>query len=366
MQNKQKSILFLIESMSEGGAQHMLYELIKSLNKTAFQPILVCYGQKSGSALEAMAEKEFSVEYLDHVGVITPRALSTIFRKIKEINPDVVHAHLGGMVFAIPWAALKKNSRLVVTAHTKPSRAFNKKVEPLLRWLLKHRKNTTSVVAVSKENHQQLMEYLRVSEDACPCINNGIDIHRFYQEAHDSFTYINVARQDENKNQQAIINAFGRIHGKYPNTKLILAGDGPCHQQLKDLVYRMDLEQCVSFPGMVGDVEHYYAVADVYVQSSYVEAMPLSVLEAMAAGLPIVSTNVGGLCDVVKENGRLVVAGDEEALYSAMRELYELPPEKRAQMGDKSREIVQGYSSENMARQYEMVYLRLTAEKEYM
>ena len=361
-QQRPRRILFLIGKMDEGGGQHMVYELIRGLDKTKFQPFLVCYGMKSGSALEAMAEKQFPIEYLNHTGTITLRALQHVFLKIKEIDPDVVHAHLGGMVFAIPWAVLKKKRRLVITAHAKPDEAFNKKVEPLLRWLLKHRKNSTSIVAVSKENHGQLMNYLNASEDICSCINNGIDVHRFYQEKHDCFTYINVARQDENKNQQAIINAFGRVHAQYPNTRLILAGDGPCHQRLKERVNGLGLGQCVLLPGMVGDTERYYAVSDVYVQSSHMEAMPLSVLEAMAARLPIVSTDVGGLCDVVKGNGRLVADGDEDALYGAMRELYELSPEERASMCDKSWELVQNYSSDNMARQYEMVYFRLMGE----
>jgi len=84
--------------------------------------------------------------------------------------------------------------------------------------------------------------------------------------------------------------------------------------------------------------------------------MPLSVLEAMAAGLPIVATNVGGLSDVVQDNGILVPAGDEDALYKAIEQIYMQSKEATEKMSQASLRIVQNYSSESMARAYEKIY----------
>ncbi len=355
MEQKKLRVLTLIGSFSEGGAQHMVYELLKYLDKEQFEPIVLCYEEKCGSELEKKVEALFDVHYLNAKGSVTFQKVHKVFSKIKELVPDVIHAHLGGLVYATLWAVLGKNRKLLITAHTKPNRAFGRS-EPLIRWLLRHRKKGTKVVAVSKKNHKMLVEYL--SNDAnCAFVNNGIDIENFYRKKHDVFTYINVARQDENKNQAAIIESFYEIHKQYPNTRLLLVGDGPCHGMLKEKAEELGLSSCVEFPGMVGDAENYYAIADVYVQSSHIEAMPLSVLEAMAAKLPIVSTDVGGLRDIVEKNGILVPDGSVEDLSRAMLEIYKMSEQEREEMGKYSLSLVQAYSAERMAREYERLYL---------
>ena len=333
----------------------MVYELHKYLNQEQFEPIILCYEGKCGSALEKKAEGRVDICYLDVKGRVTLRSIQKVFKKIKELKPDVIHAHLGGLAYATLWAMLGKRRKILITAHTKPSRAFGKS-EPLIRWLLRHRKRSTKVVAVSQENQKMLTEYLTAGVDYA-YVNNGIDLENYYRKKHNVFTYINVARQDENKNQVAIIESFAQIHAQYPNTRLLLVGNGPCHKKLQAKAEELGLSDCVEFPGMVGDTENYYAVADVYVQSSHIEAMPLSLLEAMAAKLPIVSTDVGGIRDIVKENGVLVPDGSIEDLTQAMLKLYELSEEERAEMGKCALSLVQAYSAEQMAREYEKLYI---------
>ena len=355
MEQKKVRVLTLIGSLSEGGAQHMVYELHKYLNQTQFEPIILCYEGKCEAELEKKVEARFCVHYLNVKGSITPKTIQKVLKKIKELKPDIIHAHLGGLVYGTIWALLGRKRKLLITAHTKPSGAFGKS-EPLVRWLLRYKKRTTKVVAVSEENQKLLTEYLSVDTN-CAVVNNGIDIANFYRKKHDVFTYVNVARQDEIKNQAAIIESFHQIHAQYPDTRLLLVGDGPCHEMLLERTEELGLLDCVEFPGMVGNTEDYYAVADVYVQSSHIEAMPLSLLEAMAAELPIVSTDVGGIRDIVKANGILVPDGSIEDLTQAMLAMYQKSEEERAEMGKCALSLVQAYSAEQMAREYEKLYL---------
>jgi glycosyltransferase involved in cell wall biosynthesis len=239
--------------------------------------------------------------------------------------------------------------------------AFIKKTEKLLKIGLKRGK--IFVVAVSEENCKLMLQYFNGASDKISYINNGVSLSSYRKREHDFFTFINVARQDENKNQSLIIDCFERVHKRYPQTRLLLVGDGPTHQALKDQVVGLNLEDSVELPGNVSNVEDYYAVSDVYLQSSHREAMPMSVLEAMATRLPIVSTDVGGMKDVVSNNGVLITDNDTEGFEQAMFRIFEIDETERKKLGENSYSIVQKYSSETMTEEYVRLYEEI---KEYV
>ena len=350
---KKIKLLTILVGLAMGGAEHMAYELIRSIDRSTFEPIVLCTGIKLNTPLEAEMEKICQVEYFGHKGKITPLAMLSIMRKISSINPDIVHAHMGGVSFAIPWTGIH-NRPLVITVHTEPEKAFSKNNEKQVRRALK-RKNFR-LVAVSKDNYEKVSEYYAIKDRRICLINNGINLGRYKRDKHQGFAFINVARQDENKNQAAIMRAFERIHARYSETKLYLIGDGPCHGELIRERDEKNLQEAVIIPGQTSKPEMFYALADVYVQSSHREAMPLSVLEAMAAGLPIISTDVGGLKDVVCENGFLVMDNNDELLYDAMLLILNQGAEAYKLMSEKSKEIAANYSSEVMANQYVDLY----------
>ena len=164
-----------------------------------------------------------------------------------------------------------------------------------------------------------------------------------------------MARQDANKNQRAIIECFEKIVKKHPNTKLFLIGDGPLHSELVELVSTLKLESYVEMPGMVDRTKEFYAQADVYVQASHREALPLSVLEAMAARLPIIGTDVGGMNDLISNNGYLI-EDNKESLLSAMSQMLYNSKIEMEQMGLNSRKKVLSYTSSQMADRYMEIY----------
>lgn len=355
---KKIRLTVFLGSFTVGGGQQVVYEILKKLDRNQADVTVICYEGRVHTPLEAAVEKLVKLVYLNESGTITLGKARTVFSAIDQSKPDVVHVHLGGMAYAVPWALLR-HKPLLITAHAKPEKAFPPRALPLIRWGL--RRDCIRIAAVSEENQWALQRFLGIEDRRIVLVNNGIDTERFYREAHEHFTFINVGRQDENKNQMMILRAFARLRASFDNLRLILAGDGPVHQQMLEQAEALGVGESVEFPGMVSCVEEYYAVSDVYVQSSYREALPMSILEAMAAELPIVATDVGGLRDIVKGNGVLIQPGDEDALYDAMRSLYCMGQAERAEMGKHSRSIVkQGYSSEDMARQYLQMYQEMT------
>ncbi len=349
-------VLTLLNGLGMGGAEHMAYELVKNLDHDKVESPVFCYGSRGGTPLENEMSEVTELVFGNLKGHITPIHMVKILKKISGYNPDIIHAHMGGVTFGIPWCLLHKKP-IVITVHTKPDVAFSKKNQKLIRKALQ--RGICYIVAVSEENYKYVKDYYNITETQCGFVNNGIDIPRFYRSEHEKFTYINVARQDDNKNQSSIIRCFAKIYKSDQNTRLYLVGDGPMHSELKNLVKKLNLEEAVILPGLTDKPEDYYAISDAYIQSSHREAMPLSVLEAMAAGLPVISTDVGGLRDVVKNNGRLVRDNDEAALEDAMRWIKEMGSDCRQVLATESRTIAMEYSSEKMAEKYQAIYERL-------
>lgn len=346
-------VAIVLEDFSIGGAQRVVSELVQHIDAQKVKLLVLCLWERSDTALAEAAEKVADVRYL---GIHGKNLIANYFRIskiLRSFHPDIVHAHLVGQLYAVPWGLLN-HVPVLITAHTKPRKAFIKKIEWLIRYGVNHKK--IWIAAVSQENLDLVKAYFPGAETQCLCINNGINIHSFYRKEHADFTFINVARQDENKNQMAILRAFHCLYLQRNDIKLILAGDGPCHEKLAAEVKKLGLDQVVLLPGKVDQVSDYYAVADVYVQSSHREAMPMSVLEALAAGLPIISTDVGGLHDVVKGNGILCPDYDGEAIYQAMKRLLFMSSGERKLMIRGSQNISKNYSSDKMAKRYESVY----------
>lgn len=352
-------LTMFIGLLSVGGAQQMVCELVKKLDRNRVDIHVICYEGRAYTRIEREIEAYCTVTYLDAKGKVTLSKVKHVFSAIKKSKPDVVHAHLGGMVYVVPWVLLNKTP-LLITAHAKPSMAFPSVILPLIKYGIA--KQRIYIAAVSEKNQKLLQDFMQVEDERIVCVNNGIDIDCYYKLQHDYFTYINVARQDENKNQAAIIRAFAEIIQRGFSAKLILVGNGPTHESLKTLVDELNITDAVEFPGEVSDVERFYAVSDVYIQSSHREAMPMSVLEAMAAGLPIISTDVGGLRDVVQGNGILVQDNDEEALCEAMQKFIEFTESEITAMRRKTKALVSRYSSDTMAARYMDLYSKMDSK----
>ena len=347
-------VLILVESFAIGGAQNMVYELLRCIDRERFTVGVLCYGQRIENDLTLKIEKIQSVKYLDQNGPANIKVISRVIKAISSEKPDVVHAHLGGVPFAVLWKIIHRG-QLIITAHTRPDKAFTPKILPLLRRMVY--KNNVVIVAVSKKNQSLLANFFDIDEQRIPCINNGINLQRFYQREHSNFTFINVGRQDENKNQISILNAYEILYKRTNNVRLILLGDGEKHQYLIDEVKKRGLERVVCIPGNVENTEDYYAVSDCYVQTSYREALPLTALEAMATKLPIISTDVGGMRDIVSDkNGYLVNVNDEKGILLAMADVYNASQGIKTGMSMASYEKVKDYSAEQMTKKYEQLY----------
>jgi glycosyltransferase involved in cell wall biosynthesis len=223
---------------------------------------------------------------------------------------------------------------------------------------------TSACVAVSAGAKESAVRY-GVRRDLIVTIPNGIRLEETSLEPHldlrreldlpkDAQLIICIGRLVEEKAHEILIQAMGLVCSDWPKAFLLIAGGGLLHDDLKRQVSGSGLENNVRLLGNREDVQRLLGSADIFVLSSRREGLPMALLEAMAAGLPVVSTRVGGIDEVVRDGveGWLVPAGDAKALSEALLQALR-HPEQRERMGQAARRrIEQGYTLDRMNEQY--------------
>jgi glycosyltransferase involved in cell wall biosynthesis len=173
-----------------------------------------------------------------------------------------------------------------------------------------------------------------------------------------------MARYDPQKNHAGFIEAAAMIHKTLPDVHFVLAGSGVDSENmsLKALIDTHDLADCTHLMGRRDDMPRLMAALDVLASSSYGEAFPNVLGEAMASGVPCVVTDVGDSAEIVGETGRVVQPGDMQGLAQYIVELLRLPTEEKRELGFKARARVEAcYEIGLVARNYEAFYEHLVA-----
>jgi glycosyltransferase involved in cell wall biosynthesis len=187
-------------------------------------------------------------------------------------------------------------------------------------------------------------------------IPNGVDFVRFAPQPslnrestrttlgipHDAFLWLAVGRLYPHKDHTSLLRAVTLLRQRHPSVRLAIAGDGPLRESLRQQGQQMGLEDTIHWLGLRRDVPDLLEASDAFVLSSRWEGSPNVVLEALAAGVPVAATDVGGVRELVQHgrSGLLVQPGDVDALAATMEHLMEQSPEERRQMGRRGRQWV--------------------------
>jgi glycosyltransferase involved in cell wall biosynthesis len=212
-------------------------------------------------------------------------------------------------------------------------------------------------------------------------ITNGIDVTRFAPAAPSEraalrsrlglpggFLCVYTGKLNRGKGLEMLLCAWTRLAARHPRLHLVLVGSGAgqflsCEEELKGFVTDHGLALRVSFTGAVGNVEDYLKAADLFVLPSDSEALPIALIEAMACGLPVTATRVGGIPDLVDDgvDGRLIEAGDESGLEAAIEQLL-ADPKARATLARAARAKAEaGFSIAAIAAAHERLFRSLLA-----
>ena len=315
------------------------------------------------------------------------RAFAEVTRLVFSEAPDVVHTHTAkagtlGRIAAWLFNLTRRRSQRCLVVHTYHGHVFegyfgaatSRAIRTIERCLagITHR-----IVTISPAQRHDMVERYRVAPvDRTTMISLGLDLEPLLTlapEAPDLREQLGLGTGElvvgflgrivPIKDLATLIHAFAMALERIPNMRLLVAGDGPERPLLMQLVERLGIDRRVTFLGWVDDLPRFYATLDVFALSSINEGTPVAIIEAMAAGRPVVASAVGGVVDVVEQDvtGVLVPLRDPAALGNALVALLSAPDERR-RMGEEGRRRAAWYTAGRLVSDLERLYQEGLAE----
>jgi glycosyltransferase involved in cell wall biosynthesis len=365
--------MFLSTSMGMGGADRQLLLAAQEMRSRGHDVLIISLTALGPMGVQAQS-MGIPTESLEiRRGWPDPRGLLRLRRRVHAWRPDVLHSH---MVHA---NLLARAVRLVAPVPALISTIHNI-YEGGAVWMNAYRMTNHLVdrmTIISEAAAERFVNEGIVPRQLLTVVPNGVEIdprHQVSPEAREKqrhalgvqgeFVWIAVGRFEIAKDYPNMLRAFARVRERYPRTTLLLVGKGSLQQETEALVESLGLEGHARFLGVRNDVSAVMGAADGYVMSSAWEGMPMVLLEAAAAGLPIVATRVGGNQEVVQdgESGFLVPPRQPENLAEAMIRLMQFPELQRRSMGDRARAHVRAnYGLDRVVERWEELYREVLA-----
>jgi sugar transferase (PEP-CTERM/EpsH1 system associated) len=369
------TVALVTSNLKGGGAEQCVVTLANQLYEHNWRPVVISLGV-SGALTARIRDEGIPVVVLNKRQGNDPRMPLALARVLRRLRVDVVHANNWSTLMESMVGARLAGVRSVV--HTQhglhfetrasqhgPHRRARLVAQRLIARFLTH------IVAVSPEVRQALLHEWQVPEDKVSVILNGIPFEshplaRAERDArrrqlgfgHTDFLVGTMGFFRPVKDFPTLVQAMARVHANAPQARLVFIGDGPGRADLEMLVRRMGLDHIVRFLGWRTDTAAILPCLDVFSLCSLSEGISLALLEAMAAGVPVVATRVGGNPLVVQdgETGWLVPPRTADVTADAILALLR-DPMTRCAMGRQGRDRAKKmFSVERMARDYERVY----------
>ncbi len=361
--------------MGMGGADQQLLSAARELRGRGHDIMIVSLTPLGAMGIEARTEG-FRAESLGMArGIPDPRGLVRLVRLVRAWCPDVIHSHMvHANLLARALRVLAPVPALVSTIHN-----ITEGGAMLMAGYRVSNALVDHMTIISQAAADRFIRDRIVPSRLLTVIPNGVDARQFAPvapekremlrrslELGNGFVWLAVGRFELAKDYPNLLRAFAAVRERHPGTLLLLAGEGGLQGEAEALAHTLGLVPAVRFLGVRRDVPDVMRAADGYVMSSAWEGMPMVLLEAAAAGLPIVTTSVGGTGEVVADgsSGFLAPARDPTALAAAMVRLMALPEAERRAMGERGRErVMSRYSLVRVAERWEALYREVLERK---
>jgi glycosyltransferase involved in cell wall biosynthesis len=356
--HRKLQVTHVVGQLRTGGMEKLLVELARHADRDRFDLRFVCLEDR-GPVADEIEACGWEAVCLGCRPGLRPGTVWRLSRQFIRGCADVVHTHNNApLIYGAPAARLAGVSAVVHTRHGRsPEAGRRQRTAVRLASLLASR-----VVCVS-EDSGRLSAAEGIAGRKLTVIRNGIDTARFtYLGPAPDGPVVMVGRLVPAKGVDTLLRAAAIVVRQQPEFRLEIAGDGEARPGLEALSAELGLGEHVRFVGNIGDVPGLLARASAVVLPSLSEGISLTLLEAMARGLPVVATRVGGNPEVVEDGvtGRLVPASDPDALAAALLSVWPASDCTR-EMGRAGRERVERlFDVRRMVAEYETLYLHLT------
>jgi glycosyltransferase involved in cell wall biosynthesis len=382
-------VLFITRTWAYGGTERALEELMLRLDRSSMEPIILCFGPNYYT--ETLNQKHnLGIQIEDN---LKANGFFSYWRAFRRHRPEVT-LFVNGNPGLFPWyayfAARLAGARWIVgieqlIADPCPQRESGEgSLEPVLRLVGWHARQRVKLqlqgilsdrtVCVSDAVRRRLVDEYGFTAKKALTIWNGADLRRFgtptakgrelrarFGIGMDEPVIVCVARLDINKGIQILLKALKNVKKEFPTCKCLIVGEGPERKNLVQQALDLGLSEMALLVGHQTDVRPYLEAADLFVLPSFKEGLPLSLVEAMAYGLPAVVTDVGGNGEVVVHghNGFIVEPGAVELLTDSIKYLL-ANREERIRMGENGRKTAREFDIDIMTSRLKEVLLNYT------
>ncbi len=368
-------ILYVITGLSTGGAETMLYKLLQNINRSQFKPFVISLTNlgEFGPRIESLGVPVVALEM--KFSTLLPIKFFKLFILIRRFGPSLVHTWMyhadliGGIasrlagVKALSWGI--RHSDLTPGKDKRSTLLVMRICALMSSWLPRR------ILTCSKRAQE-----IHVSAGYCPAkmylIPNGFDLTRYKHDpnANDSVCIelglpcgtqlvSLIARDNPQKNHAGFLEAASYVHATRPDVHFVLAGTGidQNNHRLKSLIERLGLQKNVHLLGRRDDIPRLMSSCILVSSSSFGEAFPNVLGEAMACEVPCVVTDVGDSAEIVGDLGKVVDAGDMLGLARNIVEIIDMKSEERTELGRVGRErVLEHYEISDITRRYENFY----------
>jgi L-malate glycosyltransferase len=367
--NRRLRVLHLLMTMPVGGAEDLVAAIARGLEPRRFEVAIATLGPP-GPVGQELRDQGYEVVSLglDIRRTSTLRLAAAVRRLLAARRPDILHTHLYHPNLYGRLAALGLGLPGVVAAvhNSYASAKFHRRVwNFLLAWA------TDRILVGSPQVWQDVRRYDGVPASRLRLMPYGIPVAELdsplSRDAARKRLGVNglvmgaVGRLEDQKGHTHLLAALPEVLQEFPDLVVLLVGAGRRQADLQRQVQELGLQETVRFLGTRRDLPEIYRALDLFVQPSLWEGLPLALLKAMGAGLPVVATRVSGSMEAIADgiNGRLVAPGDPQSLARTIKELLRQPQQRR-RLADAARGTVAArFSLEAMLRQLEELYLDL-------
>jgi glycosyltransferase involved in cell wall biosynthesis len=362
-------IVQLAPSLEIGGLERLTVDLALRQKKEGHTPFIYCTSHPGALAAEVEAEGIPVRSFGKTVG-FSAKLLYQLARSLRADRADVLHPHNAVILhYGVAAARLAGVPVVINTRHSAPvptripGQTGNVKWDPRLEWIWSHMVHRIDgVVFISQGVRDYFVEKNGISTRNTHIIYNGIDLDKFLDRPANPganrprFRFGTVGRLQTAKDHVTLVHAFAKIAPSVPEAELHIMGEGPCRAAITETIEALGLAHCVKLHGAGLDVAGFLSQLDVFVMSSLDEGLPIAIMEAMAAGLPIASTRLPGLTEVAQEDKVALYSppGDAEGLAKNMLSLFnrqDLP-----EIGGVARSLAAKFGIAETWHQYEAIF----------
>lgn len=363
------TVLHALEDLKIGGMERVIAAIVTGLDPARYASRVLCV-TRGGAVADELSRKGVTVTVLGLDNYHRPGQLLSLYLWLRKNPCHILHAHgyfagaftrLAGLLAGIPHVVTHVHSAYI------DYKMRHRCMEKLLSF------RTDRIICVSRSVQDWVVGAVGIDRGKTVVIYNGpgfdpegqsdelFSLTRRHAcgipDGDTVFTI--VASLTSNKGHHVLLKSFSGLLAAYPRATLLVVGDGPLRSELEDRARQMAVDRKVIFTGLQTDVMAWLGISDVcLLPSLFREGLSLALIEAMAAGLPVIGTRIGGIPEVIAdgENGLLVPPGNTEALTHAMMRMVR-DQDSRIRMGRRGREIYEEkFSLTGMIRKIEAVY----------